>query len=173
MKAKRFFLVIAMVFAMQQAFTQQTPDKWAKWNYLIGEWVGEGNGQPGKGSGSFSLSFDLDGKILVRKNHAEYPETKEKEAFVHTDLMFIYPDNSDNISKAIYFDNEGHIINYLITYAENSITLTSEAIPNGPRFRFTYIMIDNDTINVKFEIAQPNNTEAFKTYIEGKCFRKK
>jgi hypothetical protein len=30
---------------------------------------------------------DLQGEILVRKNRAEYPATKERAEFVHDDLM--------------------------------------------------------------------------------------
>jgi hypothetical protein len=173
MKTKRLMLIIIMVFAMQPAFTQGVTDKWAKWNFLLGEWVGEGNGQPGQGSGSFSFSFDLDGKVLVRKNHTVFPETKEKEASIHNDLMFIYPDFNNSVSKAIYFDNEGHVINYSITYSENSIILISETIPNVPIFKLSYFIIDNDTINVKFEIAQYNKPETFRIYVEGKSKRKK
>jgi hypothetical protein len=172
MTAKKYLLITFMVLALQPAFTQPIADKWARWNLLLGEWVGEGNGQPGQGSGSFSFSFDLDGKVLVRKSHTDFPESKEKDASVHNDLMFIYPDFNNSVSKAIYFDNEGHVINYSISYSVNSIVLTSETIPNVPIFRLSYSIIDNDTVNVKFEVAPFNKPEAFRTYIEGKSIRK-
>src|SRR5712692_4440664 len=67
-------------------------DDWGPLQFLVGQWTGEGGGEPGQGSGSFSFTPDLQGKILVRKNVAEYPPSKEKPAYRHDDLMVIYRD---------------------------------------------------------------------------------
>jgi hypothetical protein len=80
--------------------------------------------------------------------------------------MVVYPDFSGNPAKAIYFDNEGHTINYSITYSDKSIILTSDKIPNVPIFKLTYSLIDNETVNTKFEMSQDG--VKFFTYIEGK-----
>lgn len=80
--------------------------------------------------------------------------------------MIVYLDYTGNPAKAIYFDNEGHTINYEITYAEKSIILKSSKIPNMPVFRLTYSLLDNKTIDTKFEMSQ--DAEKFTTYIEGK-----
>jgi len=80
--------------------------------------------------------------------------------------MFIYLDFNGNPTKAIYFDNEGHVINYTISYANESIILTSDNTPNRPVFRLIYSFIDQGTINTKFEISQDGTK--FSTYIEGK-----
>ena len=47
----------------------QNSATWDKWNWLIGDWAGEGSGQPGQGGGTFSFKPDLNNKILVRKSH--------------------------------------------------------------------------------------------------------
>ncbi len=173
MKVSKLFLCVAMILVAHTVFAQQPNIKWDQWNFLIGEWVGEGNGQPGQGSGSFSFQTDLDGKILIRKNHTEFPATTDRPASIHNDLLYIYPDYSGNASKAIYFDNEGHVINYTISYYADSIVFTSDIIPNTPRFRLSYISLGNDKVNIKFEFAAPQNPEDFKVYIEGKSIRKK
>ena len=46
---------------------------WGPAQFLVGNWTGEGGGQPGQGTGAFSFSPELQGKILVRKSFAEYP----------------------------------------------------------------------------------------------------
>jgi len=46
---------------------------WSACPFLIDEWVGEGGGEPGQGTGGFSFQFDLDLKIIVRKNRADIP----------------------------------------------------------------------------------------------------
>jgi len=164
MKAK-LYLTIGLLAFITNCFGQH-PSSWAKWSWLIGEWKGEGTGEPGKGSGAFSFKPDFSDKILVRKAHSEYPATTNKPAFVHDDLLIVYLDFSGNPSRAIYFDNEGHTINYSISYADKSIVLLSDKIPNVPLFRLTYTLLDDETINTKFETSQDG--EKFVTYIEGK-----
>ena len=85
--------------------------------------------------------------------------------------MIVYPDYNGNPSSAIYFDNEGHTINYTIAYSEKSIVFTSGKIPNVPIFQLTYTLLDNESVNTKFEMSQDGET--FRTYTEGRCRRKK
>lgn len=166
----KLFLTVALLGILSVSFGQQKPN-WDKWSWLMGAWVGAGSGQPGQGGGTFTFKTDLDKKILVRKSLTEFPASGNKPKGIHEDLMIIYPDYSGNPSKAIYFDNEGHNINYSITYSDQSIALTSGKIPNMPVFRLTYTLLENETVNTKFEMSQDG--EKFSTYIEGKSVRKK
>jgi len=159
------FLTVVLIGIFTMSFGQQSAS-WDKWSWLIGEWVGEGNGQPGQGGGTLSFHHDLDQKILVRKSHTEFPASGNKPPVIHNDLLIIYPDYSGNPAKAIYFDNEGHTINYFITYADQSIVFTSTKIQNMPIFRLTYTLLNRDCVNTKFEFSQDG--EKFATYIEGK-----
>ena len=169
MKTIIFFL-LALFSLVSSSFAQQNP-AWANWSWLVGQWKGEGNGQPGQGGGTFSFQPDLDGKILIRKSHSEYPASGNRPAITHDDLMIVSLDFAGNPSKAIYFDNEGHTINYSITYASKAIVLQSEKIPDVPVFRLTYSLLDDQTVNTKFEMSQDG--EKFMTYIEGKSKRMK
>jgi hypothetical protein len=164
MKVK-FYLTIGLVTILTTCFGQQA-SSWANWSWLIGEWKGEGSGQPGQGGGIFSFKADLNDKILVRKSHSEYPGTTNKPTVIHDDLLVVYLDLSGSPSKAIYFDNEGHTINYSITYTDKTIVLLSNKIQNIPIFKLTYTLLDNDSIDTKFEISKDG--ENFMTYIEGK-----
>ncbi len=157
-------MVLALFGVLNSSFAQQSTP-WDKWEWLLGEWVGEGSGQPGEGGGTFVFAFDLDKKVIVRKSHSEYPASESKPAVIHNDLMIAYLDFKGHPSKAIYFDNEGHIINYTITYADKSIVFMSDKIQNVPIFRLTYTLLENGTINTKFEMSQDG--EKFTVYIEG------
>jgi hypothetical protein len=172
MKLKKPFLSALLLVSAQIIFGQQVINPFEKWSHLIGEWVGEGNGQPGKGEGSFTLLPDLDGKILVRKNHTVFPATADSPEKVHDDLLIVYPGNGD-VQEAIYFDNEGNTIKYIVTFSEKSVIMTSIPAPNNPRFRFTYEAIDTKTVNIIFEMSSPQNPEDFKVYLEGKAFKVK
>jgi hypothetical protein len=169
MKSKLLLSILLLAFTI--SINAQQTQAWGNWTWLMGEWKGEGNGEPGKGSGTFSFTPDLDKKVLVRKAHSEYPATDTKRKVVHDDLMVVYLDYSGNPSKAIYFDNEGHTINYSISYSDKAIVLLSEKMPHVPVFRLTYSLLDNDIVNTKFEMSMDG--EKFTTYVEGKSKKMK
>jgi hypothetical protein len=157
-----FFFAVSPVFGYQNL-------NWDNWDWLIGNWAGEGSGQPGAGGGTFSFTFDLDKNIIVRKSHSEYPAANGKPAIIHDDLMIVYPESGGNSCKAVYFDNEGHKIDYQVTYAEKQIVLTSDKSDNMPVFRLTYSLLGDGLVETKFEMSQDG--KKFITYIEGKSKR--
>ena len=166
----KLFILFIVLFLNFPSFAQQGTNNWDKFDYLLGSWKGEGSGTPGQGEGTFSFKMDLDKNILVRKSHSDYPATENKPAAIHDDLMIIYRDATGAPNKAIYFDNEEHVINYAITFPNSKeITFTSDKIPNIPTFRLTYRIIDDVTMDTIFEISKDG--EHFVTYIQGKSKR--
>ena len=168
-------LLLATSLSAKQSQAQQSKDaaNWDAFRFLLGEWVGEGTGTPGEATGGFSFSFDLEGKVLVRRNRADYPATKDKPAYSHTDLMVIYHEPGQDM-RAIYFDNEGHVIHYVVSFSkdQNTLTFLGDPSPSAARFRFTYSKATNDSMTFKFEIAPPGKPEAFSKYLEGSLHRK-
>ena len=147
---------------------------WVSLEYLLGDWVGEDGGQPGQGTGEFSFHPGLENRILVRKSYAAYPPTKDRPAYRHDDLTVVYKESDSAPPRAIYFDNEGHVINYSITISpdQKTIEFVSDVSPSSPRFRLTYIKTGSDTLTLRFEIAPPGKPDSFSTYIEAKAKRK-
>jgi len=145
---------------------------WDSWRFLVGDWVGEGGGQPGQGTGSFSFKPELQGKVLVRRNRADYPATKDRPEYSHEDLMVIYPEGSSD--RAIYFDNEGHVIHYTVKLSPDgkTIVFASVAEAGQPRFPLTYSKAANGALKGKFEVAPPDHPESFATYLEWTAHRK-
>jgi hypothetical protein len=168
-------VVLGLLFAALAAAQQERPAaSWGGLEFLIGEWTGGGGGQPGQGSGWFSFRPELNGAVLVRKNHAEYPATKNRPAFTHDDLMYVYRDPADKSLRAIYFDMEGHVIEYRVTVAADRQTAVflSDAVPALPRYRLSYAEKGPNEVTLKFEIAPPGKPNEFKTYIEASADRK-
>jgi hypothetical protein len=162
----RIKFLIAMALGLKILICQaQDKDNWDKLNWLTGTWLGEGNGKPGKGGGTFSFSFDLNKNILVRKSHSEYKSNKKDSRITHEDLMVIYPESGEKLMKALYFDNEGHIIEYTVSYSGKSVIFLSEKQANAPIFRLIYTPLDTCIVNTKFEISADGIN--FNTYIEG------
>ncbi len=147
-------------------------DPWQPLEFLLGEWRGLGSGAPGEGEGGSTFGFELDRKVLVRKNWAKYPpKPGESAGLSHEDLLFIYPRPGGPGFSAIYFDNEGHVISYALTFpAVNSVAFETPAGQPGPRFRLTYALGADGILKNVFLMAQPGGE--FKTYVEGKLKRK-
>jgi len=159
-------LLISLAFSLISLFCNaQNPEKLTGMDWLMGQWQGEGKGEPGKGGGFFSFTYDLDRNIVVRKSHSEYNANNKNSVIRHDDLMIIYSESGDTKLRAIYFDNEGHIINYSVSQADKSVILLSEKKSDAPRFRLTYTPLDDSAVNVKFEISTDGVN--FNTYIEG------
>ncbi len=147
----------------------RAPDRFAPLAFLLGEWTGDGSGAPGQGSGGFSFLPDQDGKILVRKNRADYPAANGRPAFSHTDLMIIYNDDGDPQLRAICFDAEGHVIHYTVEPSPDgaSVRFLSQ------KFRLTYRKTGTDTLAIKFEISPDNQPGVFRAYIDATARRKR
>ncbi|HTS31133.1 MAG TPA: hypothetical protein VMH81_34915 [Bryobacteraceae bacterium] len=144
-------------------------DDWGPAQFLVGRWTGDGSGEPGQGSGSFSFTPDLQGKVLVRKSFAEYPPANGKPATRHDDLMIVYRDSRSRELRAIYFDSEEHVIPYSVKPAEGGVVFVTEAPGNTTRYRLTYIAAGSGRLKLKFEIAPPGKD--FTAYIEGTAHR--
>jgi len=138
-------------------------DAFAPVRFLVGEWVGEGDGKPGAAAGGASYRFELEGKILVRRNHAEVAASEGRPAAHHEDLMTLFAEGGQ--LKAIYFDNENHVIRYGVAAVPEGVAFTSEPGP-GPRFRLSYLRKAEGRVAVRFEIAPPGKPEAFSIYLE-------
>jgi hypothetical protein len=167
------FLVLTILSAPKLTAQQPEAPDWQDWGFLLGEWTGTGSGQPGQGAGKFTFKPDLQRRVLVRTNYAEYPATKDRPAFRHDDLMIVYRGPASVPAQAIYFDSEGHVIRYMVTVNESAKTATfrSEPQPGGPSYRLTYIGKGPDTVSIKFEVAPPDKPDQFRTYIEASAKR--
>jgi len=172
-------LTVLMTFLLLPSIASAQPtgiaDDWGPWVFLMGQWEGDVGGQPGQGAGEFSFYFDLDGKVMVRKSRADFPATKDRPAFSHEDLMVIYLQPGKSASRrAIYFDNEDHVIEYTAEFSaeRGTFTFLSEAAPSAPRQRLTYTREGTDRVSIKFAIAPPDKPDAFSTHVEGSAHRK-
>lgn len=171
----KFLILVMVLFLTLPSFAQHYAKVWEKLNYLVGNWEGDASNTSNGGAGGFTFKYDLDKNILVRRGHSEDPSPKEPNegsGFIHNDLMIIYRDSTGKPNKAIYFDNESHVINYTITFPNGKeIVFTSDKISGTPRFRLTYKIIDDVTVDTIFDISKDG--EHFFAYIQGKSIRVK
>jgi hypothetical protein len=150
-----------------------TPD-WSDWKFLMGEWVADGDTLPPKTTGGFTLSTDLQGAVLVRKNKAIIPVPGRDQPTIHEDLMVIRPGLTILRPKATYYDSDGHVIEYNVSFNENrtAVTFLSDAPTGEPQYRLTISKAEDEHLAVKFEMATPSNPGVFMVYVTGTVKRK-
>lgn len=168
-------LLAAVFLLCTAAWPQQPSDHtWDAWKFLLGAWDGQGGGQPGQGSGTFSFALDLQGKVLVRKNHSDYPATKERAAYSHDDLMIVYVDPDTKDKRAFWTDSDGHVIHYSAFVSSDGrvVTFISDVLPAAPRYRFTYTQTQPNQVGITFEVAPPGNPGKFSRYIAASAVKK-
>jgi len=172
---KRTLLLAFLLIAGVKATAQQSDgNNWDAWRPLLGKWTAEGGGQPGQASsGGFTFDFDLESKVLIRRNYSEYPATASKPASRHEDLMMIYQEPGKG-TRAVYFDNEGHVIYYSASLSNDNKTITflSDAVPTTPRFRLIYSLRKDGSLGIEFDVAPPGKPDSFSKYVEGNARRK-
>ncbi|HVO97416.1 MAG TPA: hypothetical protein VMT15_05085 [Bryobacteraceae bacterium] len=126
----RICLSLAFFAAVLQA---QPADPWQPLRFLIGTWDARVTVGAPQNSGAYSFELELRDHVLVR--HSTNGE--------HRDILYIYPEGP--AFKAIYFDNEGHVIHYTVT------TTPTTAVFQGDGFRLSY-ELKNGVMTGKFDI---------------------
>ena len=161
-------LAVSLLLAAPPGATASAkpPDPWAPLRFLVGTWKAEsGQGKPGEATGGgFSLAIDLDGKVAVRRSRSEFaPRPGEAKGTAHEDLTVVYPKGRG--LQALSWDNEGHVIRYLVRIEAGTVIFESEPGPPGPRFRLVYARRGADLVEVSFSIAPPGKD--FQPYVTG------
>jgi len=132
-------------------------------SFILGKW--QAVSKPEEPTGGFEFSHQLQSKIIVRTNFADYPATNERPAFRHEDLMIIHQDADEGL-RADYYDSEGHVIHYTgrIT-GNNQVIFSSSPTASTPGFRLGYTLDHDGKLNGSFEVAQPNQPDSLTPYL--------
>lgn len=169
----RWLILRAAVPALAQG--QPAGETFEPLDFLIGNWVGEGGASskdgPGQGRGEFSFEYDLQRKVLIRRNYSEYPAQADRPASRQDDLMIVYAGEEKKL-RAVYFDSEDHVIHYAVEASDGAIRFLSDPVADQPRYRLTYRKTGAATAFLEFEIAPPGKPDAFQSYITAKVRRK-
>lgn len=167
MKIAALALLVFAVPLVAQVSSTAPANPLKSLDFLEGTW--EARTQAGSAgatsSGTYTFKRQLGDHILVRSSHSSAckgPETFDCE---HRDLLYVFEDSPGQALKAIYFDNEGHVIHYDVsTPTATSAIFLSEASRPGPQFRLVYDLKDG-TMAGKFQMRTLGQTE-WKSYLE-------
>jgi len=166
--ARVFPLLLAFPLVAQKPASPAT-DSWQRLSFLQGTWAGSTSSvgsSGGKVTGTYTFTPELGNHILARHTISiegcKGPATFDCD---HSDLLYLYQDAPGQSLKAIFFDNEGHVIHYDVsTPSPTSAVFLSDASQPGPQFRLTYELKDA-VMWGKFQMRMPGQSE-WKSYLE-------
>jgi hypothetical protein len=144
------------------------PDPFARVSFLVGQWEGTSEGQPGAGKVRREYSLALNGKFIRVQNRSEYPpQEKNPKGEVHQDEGFISFDRNRKKLMLRQFHVEGFVNQYVEADSSSAtrITFTTESIENIPigwHARETYVVLGPDEFEEIFELAE--NSKSFELY---------
>lgn len=172
MKQLVFLLVLLPAFT----FGQQKRDSiWAPMNFFIGEWRGEGGGEPGMGTYQRSYKSVLNGTAIEVRNMSKYaPTEKYPKGEVHEDYGNIFYDKARKTFLLRQLHVEGFANDYVlesISADKKTLTFVSEVIiniPKGWKARETYRILAPNEFEETFELAPPDKEFAIYTKVNFK-----
>ena len=166
MKPLSILLLCLATSLFSQAPAASQPDPFKSLAFLEGAWTAHGKGSTAAAvDATYSFRLELDKHILAR--HSRTSDCKAQAGFncEHGDLLYVYEDAPGKPLKAIYFDNEGHVIHYGVTTpAATTAVFLSEASQTGPQFRLTY-ELTGTVMSGKFQMHLPGQAE-WRSYLE-------
>lgn len=166
---KRLSFAILMCCCLQlvaQTANTTTPDPWKALSFLEGTWDAKTQGNDTVAtSGRYTFQRELGGHILARHSTSD-SNCKGPASFdcEHGDLLYVFQDAHGQPLKAIYFDNEGHVIHYDVSApAPGTVVFLSEPSP-GPQFRLVY-ELKGAVMTGKFQMHMPGQGD-WQSYLE-------
>ena len=163
----------ANLFAQSSPLQKADTDIWKPLRFLIGTWEAKttGGSAGAVSSGTYTFQLELRNHVLAR--HSAGADCRGPADFncEHNDLLYVYQDAPGKAFRAVFFDNEGHVINYSVS-AENpgSAVFLSDPFSAGPQYRLSY-ELKGEVMFGKFAMRMPGQSE-FRTYLEWSGSRK-
>jgi len=139
---------------------QAPQDAWSPVRFMAGEWAGESEGQPGKGTAKRSYRFVLGDGFLHEQNISTYPpQPKNEKGEVHEHWSFFSHDRARRTLVLRQFHQEGFVNQYamLPVAADGVVVFESEALENVPpgwKARETYQVVSPHEFIETFELSQ-------------------
>ena len=160
-------LCIAGCYAPIAAPAEAAIDPWKSLQFLMGTWEAHthGGSAGAAGAGTYTFRPELRNHVLARHSGSEQCQGPADFDCGHADLLYVYAEAPGESYKAIYFDNEGHVIHYDVSVPTPTMAiLLSEPSRPGPQFRIVY-ELKGTTMYGKFQLRAPGQTE-FQSYLE-------
>lgn len=175
---KTLFYLLLIFPSLAYSQTSKQDSIWMPFKSFIGNWKGNGASESGKGKYERSYHWIYNGTFIEIHNKSTYgPSTDNPKGEVHEDLGYFSYDKVRKTFVLRQFHIEGFVNQYVldsISSDNRTITFKTEAIENIPKgwqAKERYRILNEDTIEETFLLAQPG--EDFTVYSKVTLFRQK
>lgn len=159
---KTILILLLAMPIFSQAQLSKRDSLWLPLTHFIGNWEGNSEGQPGKGTYERGYQFIFGKQFMEVKNKSSYPPTDRKpKGEIHEDIGYISYDRSAKTFICRQFHIEGFVIQYRlqsISVDGKTIVFVSDGIENiqvGWKARETYQIVNENEFTEVFELAEP------------------
>ncbi len=160
-------LLILLTPGVSLAQNTKRDSIWAPVHAFLGEWRGEGGGEPGTGTYERSYALTLNGNFIEIRNKSTYlPTDKNPKGEVHEDIGYIFYDKGRKTFLLRQYHIEGFVNEYAlesISPDKKTLVFVTESIvniPKGWRARETYRLLDDGKLEETFDLAPPDKPYA-------------
>jgi hypothetical protein len=160
-------VLLALALAQNDRALSAAADPWNALAFLEGTW--DAHAQAGsagaQSNGTYTFKSELKHHVLVRRSDSGACKGPANFDCEHSDVLYVYQEAENKPLKAIYFDNEGHVIHYAVSTPDsNTAMFISDVSPSGPQFRLVYELNDS-VMRGKFQMRMPGQAD-WKSYLE-------
>jgi hypothetical protein len=154
------FLGLLMLAGATEAPTPAAQSPWSPIQFMVGEWSGESDGQPGTGTVKRTYRFVLADRFLHEQNVSTYPpQPKNAKGEVHEHWSLFSHDRARHLLVLRQFHQEGFVNQYAMLpgSSSGSVVFESEALENVPaswKARETYEVVSPDEFIETFELSE-------------------
>ena len=122
------FLGLLLLAGGPGAPAQAPPSPWSAVQFMVGEWAGESDGQPGKGTVKRTYRFVLGDKFLHEQNVSPYPpQPKNEKGEVHEHWSFFSYDRARRALVLRQFHQEGFVNQCVMATGSTAGTVVFES----------------------------------------------
>jgi hypothetical protein len=169
--------ILIMIFALatDSAVAMQTnerADPLAAIGWLVGDWTGVGEGQPGTSASSRHAERAHDGHFIRIDGRSVYPrQERNRTGEIHTSLDIWSYDRRRGLIVMRQFDSLGFASTYVQDRAASTnarLVLVSESLENVPagwRARYTY---EHPAADEYLELFELDSGHGFERYVAGR-----
>ena len=173
---KRLAFAVFGLLLMSSSIPAEPPSRLAPLQWLIGDWVGVGQGEPGTSATERHVEAFLEGRYLRVSGRSVYPkQDSNPNGEIHSEMDVWSHDRSRDVLVLRQFDSLGFVTTYVLDKTASSnerLVLVAEQlenIPPGWRARYTYTFKPPNEYHELLELDA--NGKGFEPYVSNRFLR--
>jgi hypothetical protein len=153
-------VALPVLVSTQSDAKSAAADRWQPVRFMLGHWMGDAQGEPGKGTVKRSYELVLGDKFIEEHNISRYEARAGKPPEIHHHRSFFSYDKSRKTLMLRQFHEEGFVLLYALAADSTPQHLVFESVTfenfsNEWKSRETYDVISDDEFTETFELAAP------------------